>query len=214
MINPADMTREDWWLLKGPLLALVAALGLIVAVLIVTSQLDTRATTELRAARTQLDTARADVEKIAEEEQAILANIGLFQELTADAAIQPEDRLLFLEEIAQLRAEYSLFPINVSIDEQHLLPLQYPQSAREPGRTIELHVSTVNLELSLLHEDDFARLLAALLTAPGVIQPQQCSLSARSAPGTNYIYLAQHFSAACSLLWYSIITPPDTTETP
>lgn len=214
MINPAVMTREDWWLLKGPLLALVAASGLIVAVLIITSQLDTRVTTELRAARTQLDTARTDVEKIAEEEQAILANIGHFQELTADAAIEQEDRLLFLEYIARLRAEHSLFPINVSIDQQHTLPLQYPQSSREPGRPIELHVSTVNLELSLHHEDDFAQLIAAILAAPGLIQPQQCALTARSAPGTNYIYLAQHFSAACSLLWYSIITPPDTTETP
>lgn len=214
MINPADMTREDWWLLKAPLAALVVALGFIIMVLVVTSQLETRMTAELRTARNELNTARDDVDKIEEEEQAILANIGRYQELEADAVVQPEDRLLFLEDVAQLRAQFSLFPINISIEEQRSLPLQYPQSSREEGRPVELNVSTVNLDLALLHEDDFARLFTALLAAPGLIQPQQCTLSARSAPGTNYIYLAQHLNAACTLLWYSITTRPDTTEAP
>lgn len=212
MSNFSEMTRDDWWLIKNPLLFLTVVLVAIAGIFITLNNLDTSANTALRTARAQLNTARDDLDKIEQEEASILDNIGRYRELAADAVVQPEDRLLFLETFAQLRAQHSLFPINVTIEEQQTLQLEYPQSARAPGRPVELHASIVDFTLPLLHEDDLARLLTTLLDAPGLLQPQRCQLSSRSPADTNFIYLAQHFNASCSLLWYTISVQPDPTE--
>lgn len=212
MSNLGEMTRDDWWLIRNPLLFMVVVLAAIAGIFITLNSMDTSAATALRNARTQLNTARDDLDKIEQEEAAILENIGRYRELAADAVVQPEDRLLFLENFAQLRAQHSLFPLNVSIEEQQTLQLEYPQSSRAPGRPVELHASSVEFTLPLLHEDDLARLLTALLEAPGLVQPQRCQLSSRSAAGTNFIYLAQHFNANCRLLWYTMSVQPDPAE--
>jgi hypothetical protein len=212
MSNFSEMTRDDWWLIKNPLLFMVVVLAAIAGIFISLNSMDTSAATELRNARSQLNTARDDLDKIEQEEAAILENIGRYRELAADGVVELEDRLLFLETFAQLRAQHSLFPINVTIEQQQILPLEYAQSSRAPGRPVELHASTIDFTLPLLHEDDLARLLTALLQSSGLLQPQRCQLTSRSAADTNFIYLAQHFNANCSLLWYTITVQPDPTE--
>jgi hypothetical protein len=212
MSSFSEMTRDDWWLIKNPLLFMAVVLAAIAGIFITLNSMDTSAATELRNARSQLNTARDDLDKIEQEEAAILENIGRYRELAANGVVELEDRLLFLETFAQLRAQHSLFPINVTIEQQQILPLEYAQSARAPGRPVELHASTIDFVLPLLHEDDLARLLTALLQNSGLLQPQRCQLTSRSATGTNFIYLAQHFNANCSLLWYTMTIQPDPTE--
>jgi hypothetical protein len=66
--------------------------------------------------------------------------------------------------------------------------------------------------MPLLHEGDLVRLLQALAEGPRMLQPLTCSLTARNSQTASYIYLSQHFDAACTLQWYTFGLPPDEAE--
>jgi hypothetical protein len=163
----------------------------------------------LSVAQGELYSASSDVELIEEEEATIIEYIDRYQELTDQRIVNPEDRLLFLEKVAQLRAEFNLFPIALNIDEQLGLRLQYDPAETEPGGPIDLKTSSVSIALSLLHEEDLIRFLGAFLNSPGFYQARQCELSAINQAAQSYVFLAQHFRANCELLWYTFdLSPP------
>lgn len=212
MITMSEFKKADYWLIKWPLLSLVLSLGLASGLYVGLNALDTTAAAELRRARNDLNEARDSVAKIEEEEATIIEYIGRYQRLAEDGVVAAEDRLQFLENVAQLRDEFSLFPVQVSIAPQTALTLEYPGDINDPGRPITLGYSLVDISLPLLHEDDLSRLLAALLARPGLLQPLTCTLNANRRPAAGYIFLAQHLDAACSLQWYTFMLPPPEAE--
>lgn len=211
MISSA-FKKEEYWLIKWPLLSLVLSLCLSGGLLIGLNTLNTSATTDLRRARSDLDQARESVAKIEEEEATIIEYIGRYERMEQEGVVSAEDRLQFQEMLAQARTEFSLFPVGLDMDVQTALPLQYPEGRPERGREIFLNTSLVQLTLPLLHEDDLARLLTTLMDGHGMLQPLACSLTANSTR-TTYVFLARHFEAACTLNWYTFRLPPVIEET-
>lgn len=205
----SEFRKDDYWLVKWPLLSLVLSLCLCGGLLIGLNSIDITAAAELRRARNDLNAARDAVEKIEEEEATIVEYIGRYKQMEQKGVIDDEDRLQFQETIAQLRNEFSLFPLRVSVETQTSVPLKYKQEVRDPGRPIELRTSLVEIGLPLLHEDDLSRLLQALVNGRGMLQPLRCSVSSKNATTTSFIYLSQHFDAACTMQWYTFGLPSD-----
>jgi hypothetical protein len=203
----SEFRKEEYWLVKWPLLTLALSLMLSAGLLSGLNYLDSAAATDLRRARSDLDDARDRVDKIEEEEATIIEYIGRYREMAQDGVVAPEDRLQFQEEILEFRSLYSLFPVGLNIEGQKSLPLEFPDGRTERGREIVLNTSLVELNLPLLHENDLANLLLSIVNGPGLFQPLSCSLSLNGRT-TNFIFLAQHFDAACSLHWYSFKLPP------
>jgi hypothetical protein len=203
----SEFRKEEYWQIKGSLLSLVLSLILSSGLLFGLKSLDAAATAELRSARNDLNKARDDVDKIEEEEARIIEYVGRYQQMEEDGVLSIEDRLQFQETLAELRTQFNLFPVSLNIQGQTALSLEYPESGTEQDREIILHTSLVELSLPLLHENDLTNLLQSLVDGPGMLQPLTCSLTANS-DTTNYIYLAQHFDAACSLNWYTFQLPP------
>jgi hypothetical protein len=213
MITFSEFKREDYWLIKWPLFSLFLSLIFCAGLFLGLTTLNTSAAAELRSARNQLNNARNSVEKIEEEEDTIIEYIDRFQQITADGSVSDEDRLQFFEQVARIRSEFDLFPIQVDFAPQTLLPLRYASTVNDPGRPLSLRTSSVEIRLPLLHEDDMTRLLNELLTGPGQLQPVRCSLNSRSRNVTSYIFLSQHFEASCTLLWHTFQLPQENGET-
>lgn len=204
-----EFTKDDYWRVKWPLVSL--ALGLILSggLLVGLNTLDSTAQASLRDARNALSDARNALNDIEQEEATIVEYIGRYQQMEQDGALAAEDRLQFQETLAELRSEFKLFPVNLDFGPQTALPLEYPVGRTGPGREILLQTSRVELRLPLLHENDLANLLNALLDAPGLLQPVSCTLDVNRTGTNSFIYLAQHFSAACALDWYTFRLPPE-----
>lgn len=212
MITMSEFKKEDYWLIKWPLLSLVLGMCLSGGIFFGLTTLETTAAAELRRARNDLNVARDNVAKIEEEEATIIEYIGRYQQLAADGVVTDEDRLQFQENVAELRKEFSLFPVQLNIEQQTVQPLKYRSDISDPGRPISLRSSLVQINLPLLHEDDLSRLLTALLDRSGLLQPLGCSVRASNRPAAGYIYLAQHLNADCTLQWYTFLLPPPEAE--
>lgn len=200
---PIDILMIKWHLLATLLcLAIAAAIYLTVGGMSQQSQRD------LRGAQGELSQAQSSVELIEVEDATIREYLDRYRELSAQKVVEAEDRLQFLERMAEIRSEFSLFPISVNIDEQSSHRLTYDPSVRDPAGPVDLRFSNIQVSLPLLHEDDLTRLLTALDTSPGLYQVQSCSLTLRNRAATSFVSLGQHFQAACSLVRYSFDLSP------
>jgi hypothetical protein len=204
----SEFRKEDYWLIKWPLLSLTLSLCCAGGLIVGLTTLDASATAELRRAQTGLDTARNSVAKIEEEESTIIEYIDRYRVLEEEGIVSDEDRLQLQENVLEMRTAFKLFEVLVNLSSQSGMELAYPPEVSDPGRPITLHFSEVELSLALLHENDLARLLTAVLERPGLLQPVGCSLKSSGRPATGFIYLAQHFNATCTLQWYTIALPP------
>lgn len=204
----SEFKKEDYWLIKWPLVSLLLSLMLSGGLFFALNTIDATAATDLRRARADLDRARDDVATIEEQEQTIIKNIGRYRVMEQDGVLLPEDRLQFQERLNEIRSANELWPVPFTIDAQTHLPLQYKEGRTEAGKEIVLNSSLVSLSLPLLHEDDLSRLLMALMDGPGILQPQTCSIRATNTRNTNFIYLVKNFNAACTFLLYTLQLPP------
>lgn len=175
------------------------------------AHLNTQADKDLRNSRAIFQKARSSVELIEEEEATIIEYIDEYKQMAKERIVEEEDRLQFLEDMAVIREDLNLFPINLSIDEQYSANLEYPQDIGSPGSPINLGSSAVSLTLPLLHEEDFTRLLSALDDTPGLYQITECDLNLRNTSTTSFTTLQQHMSVSCSILWYTYDLKPNTT---
>jgi hypothetical protein len=208
----SEFKKEEYWLIKWPLVSLVFSLILCGGLLVGLNTVNATAATELRRARSDLDEAREALDKIEEEEATIIEYIGRFQEIEQDGVVTAEDRLQFQERLLEISDQFNLFPVGLIIQGQTALPLEYA-AGRERGREIILNTSLVELNLPMLHENDLANLLLSLMDGPGLLQPLTCSITPNNTNTTSFIYLARHFNAACTLNWYTFkLPPPEETE--
>lgn len=205
----AGITRKDLMLLKWSVLTLVICLLLASGIVMVTNSIQREATQSLANAQSSLRETRTLVDDIEVEEATVIRFVDRYEQLQRDGVIGTEDRLQLLERFSEIRAQYELFPISVSIEEQKGMPLEYADGISEPGAPVNIRYSRINLSLSLLHEEDLTRLISALLDSPGLYQIEECSI--RQSGSNNYLSLGQHFSANCSLLWFTFEVSPATT---
>lgn len=200
--------NEDILLIKWKILFFMICAVVSVGIFVAADFYYNEANRNLSFAQAELYSARSDVELIEEEEDTIIEYIGRYREMSDEGIVDPEDRLDFLENMATIRSQFNLFPISLSIEEQDGLRLQYDLSESDPGGPIDLKISNVSVNLSLLHEQDLSRFLEALLSSHGLYQARECSISRRSQADTNYYFLAQHFAADCELVWYTFDLTP------
>ena len=200
--------NEDLLLIKWKLAFFILCMAIVAGVFWGMDALSSQATRNLSIAQGELYSARSSVELIEEEEATIIEYIDRYQDLSAEGIVEAEDRLLFLEKIADIRAEFNLFPISLNIEEQLGIRLQYDPAETEPGGPIDLKTSTVSLSVPLLHEEDLTRFLDALLNSDGLYQARECEIGALNSTTPSFVFLAQHFSASCELLWYTFDLEP------
>lgn len=201
--------RQDLMTIRWPLLSLVVSIIIACSAIIWIDGLRDRSGTLLQSAQQNLRQTRQSIAELEAEMAAFRRYEDQYGLLQERELITAEDRIGLLEEVARIREAHQLFPVNVSIGEQDSMPLEYPPAEPYPGGPVELHFSRIDLSLSLLHEGDLLNLLQSLHDTPGLFQTQGCRLLRSGNMERGYERLAQHFSAGCTLLWYTFALPDE-----
>lgn len=199
---------RDIAFIKWEAIMTVVAISIAAGVIILTDNLNTEANNSLRRAQSNYDQAQQSVNLIEEEEATILEYIDRFQEIMAKGIINEEDRLQLIEEVANLRSEHALFPINVNIQVQTGVRLLYDPAETDPGEPIDLKTSVVELSFPLLHEEDLVRILEGIVSSGGLFQIKECEIRMNDETNINFLVLSQHLGANCALNWYTFDLDP------
>ncbi len=141
-------------------LPLVIALVLVIA----GSGLIWSANQSLVVAKRELTVAQAErrqnterLARIAEEEREVKEKLDVYQQLRRLNILGEERRLEWADAVTRIRAERELLDVRYRVERQKLLS----SVLGKPG-SVDFYVSTMKVELALLHEEDLLRFLADL----------------------------------------------------
>lgn len=95
--------------------------------------------------------------RIAEEEREVKEKLDVYQQLRQLHILGEERRLEWADAVTRIRAERELLDVRYRVERQKLLT----SVPGKPG-SVEFYVSTMKVELALLHEEDLLRFLSDL----------------------------------------------------
>lgn len=120
-----------------------------------------------------------------------------FEQLRGRGFVGPENRLAMVEAIQAIQKAHGLMPVAFSFSPQQMVAVD-PMLL---GAPLELHSTSVNLRMEMLHEMDLVNLLRDL-KGRGFFSIKECMLNALEgvAPGSPVARL----NAECTLYWLSV----------
>jgi|GEM_PF-680417 len=160
----------------------------------------------LQTARTNRVRMTASVRQIEDEEKTVRSFIDRYRQLATEGVISDEDRLELVEAVNSIRARHALYPVQLDIEQQAMLPLGQNVGQGNPGNSISYRVSRIRLTMPLLHEEDLSHLLEGLRDIKrGIFIAEECSIK-RTGENSEIARLALHenLTASCKILWLTL----------
>lgn len=144
--------------------------------------------------------AQAKLKQVREEESEIKLKAALFSNLAARGVIGEEQRLDWVELLRDIR------------NNRRLLDIQYEFSPQQPLGNGQgpwsFQVSSMRLQLQLLHEEDLLNVLADLRnTAKAQVLVRSCEVSRQPRPPGESQGLHANLKAQCLLDWITLRGP-------
>ncbi len=144
--------------------------------------------------------AQARLKQVREEESEIKLKAALFSNLAARGVIGEEQRLDWVELLRDIR------------NNRRLLDIQYEFSPQQPLGNGQgpwsFQVSSMRLQLQLLHEEDLLNVLADLRnTAKALVLVRSCEVSRQPHPPGESQGLHANLKAQCLLDWITLRGP-------
>lgn len=134
-----------------------------------------------------------------DEEQEIKQKIARFNALQARGIIGEEHRLDWVEQIRQIRNARKLFDI------QYEIAPQRPLDGAGAGGGYDFFVSTMRLQMPLLHEEDLLNFLSDLRnSARAYIRPRDCKVERFPKGPSERGGAMPQLKAECSIDWITI----------
>lgn len=181
-----------------PLLVAMGLLGLCCASLwggAYFRDLQEREGVRLRAQRQQLAQKIANAQ---EDAKNISVYYPRFLEYKSQGIIGEEDRILWVETLSRLVQKREMIRMNYSIVPPQVF------STRESLKDADLYVSTMTVEMGLLHEGELLKLLELMKKeAKGLFGVSECSLKRKGAKLETSGTVA-NLEGRCVLLWYHV----------
>jgi hypothetical protein len=198
------LSQDDFRRIQWSLVALVM-LALLGAVVVVGSLQATKAAkVEAQKVEAERGEIRNKLARAREEEQEIRGKIARYQELVGRGYVTEEQRLDWIERIAQIKAARKLIDV-----QYELMPQKAVESALLPegavGGGYEFMSSTMKLQMQLLHEGDLLGFLADLRSkVRALVVVRQCNVE-RIARGTGTERGTQaQLKADCDIDWITL----------
>jgi hypothetical protein len=207
-----NLKRDDVKRLRGPLALAVVLTAIGIAALVASQSSLDEAKKNRDASRASRVGAQERVLRVSEEEREIRENLIDFERMREHGMLGEQNRIEWIESIAQIKNKRKLFEIKYRIEPQR--QLDYPGVVAAGGA--DLVVSRMKLDMLLLHEDDLLNFLADLQAArKAYISVRQCAVTRleREAP-TTATALRPRLVAECQLDLVSVrgIKPGDKTN--
>lgn len=181
--------------LIGPAIVALALIGAGAAVVAVASQLLKKTQAEQQAVRAEREAEQNKFLRATDEEREIREKLVDYRKLVDRGLVGEERRLDWVDRINGIKAKHKLLELKYSIDPQRLV--DYP-GIGGPG-DVEFLTSPMNLEMSLLHEEDLFRFLSDLQRALNAhVLVKSCAME-RAERTASERTLAPRLRATCSI---------------
>ncbi len=183
--------------------ALGLSLGLLVGAILITAaaigwtfQQAQQTAQQHKLALTRQSETKARLARVNEDERDIREKIVRYQEIVQRGLTQPEQRLQWVETLKAIKESRRLLGLNYEIAPQR--PLD-PKQVTSGG--YDFLVSTMKLDLPMLHEEDLLGLLSDLSSQiHALIGVRRCQID-RLAPGTQG---SANLKAVCDIDWIKL----------
>ena len=161
---------------------------------------------ELAAAQKARNEMNARWKRVRSEETEIRRNLALYGALQARGVVGDERRLEWAELLKAVSERRHLTGLRYEFSPQRALDATSPGASAPPAAAPldqDAYVSTLTLEVDLLHEEELTHLLDDLRAqASALVQVKRCSVA--RLPQTNDGPLRANLHAACQLDWITL----------
>jgi len=199
--------KEDFPLIRTAVILLVASTILSVIGIAASIYFNNVMQQDKNEEQKRLAEARAQLEQAHVEEQQIQLYHAKYLKLVDRGILDKEDRLQWIERIAQIKENRKLFGLDYQIDAQQAVQVE----SAIPQGAIALYGSTLKLGFSLLHEEDLLNALNDLKKSNRQIGLlRECTLTRMDESAAS---LGPRLRAECTLAWLSF-KPKGSAETP
>jgi len=199
------LLSSDLLLLKWPVLLLVICV--VASVLWCGGALKFRKSSLLaiQAARANREQMSAQVQQVKDEETNIRSHLDRYRQLQASGVIGDEERLKLVEALGRIRDRHKLYAIQFDVGPQALVSLQEGE-AESAGPSFSLRSSRIQIDLSLLHEEDLSQLLLELRSVDrGLFVVEECSVNRTgSEVASEFLKLGENLHVSCKVLWLTL----------
>lgn len=184
--------------LAGSLAFLLIALLLAGALAFGIMRSGEQAAQTFRQAQAELAESRGRLARVQDDEQEIRAKIDRYREIIERGRTEPERRLDWVETLRHIKERRRLLSLDYEIAPQR--PLD-PKNVTSGG--YGFLVSTMKLDMMMLHELDLLGLLTDLATqVPALVSVKQCALE--RLPGTPQQQPSALLRAQCEIDWITL----------
>ncbi len=197
MLTAQDLRRIRWGLVAALLMIAIGVAAVLASDRWLKSQQEAYRSANLRY--NELDTM---LRRARNEETEIKQKIARFAELRARGIVGPEQRLVWVERIRQLRGSLKLHDL-----QYEFAPQRTVDAATAPGSSgsFDFLVSTMRLDMQLLHEGDLLGFLDAMRTsAPAFVRARECRIQRAAAVEDNGMAAQPQLKADCLVDWITI----------
>ena len=186
---------DDFAMLRGALMFLLAAITISVAGWVGSWQYRRMAESEQDAAARSLGAARAQLENARSQQRYFAENQATYGELAAKGLFGDEKRLDWIETINRLRDRHRIFSIDYDISAQQRFPTQ--------AASVAAYASKIDLKFALLHEKDLLDFLADFKKdAPGLFMLDSCALKREAFGDANA--KEPNLVGNCTMQWITV----------
>jgi hypothetical protein len=198
--------HQDMLLLKWPVLLLVISLLAIAVWCVGVFQFRQSNQKALQAAQANRIRMQTSVQQIKDEAKTVRSFSDRYRKLAVDGIISDEDRLELVETVGRIRTRHNLYPVQLDIEQQAMLPLGQDGGPENSGNGVSLRASRIQIGMPLLHEEDLSHLLDELNGLKrGIFVVEQCSIKRTGGDiGNDRPILHGNLTASCKILWLTL----------
>jgi len=138
--------------------------------------------------------------RIAEEEREVKEKLDVYRQLRQLNILGEERRLEWADAITRIRAERELLDVRYRVERQKLL-------SSVPGKpgSVDFYVSTMKVDLALLHEEDLLRFLADLRNSGNAYYAVQRCAVTRTGQAATGAGITPRLRAECDIDLVTIV---------
>ena len=169
--------------------------------------------------KNKLSLEKSDYDTIKNDKGILLEYYPLFIEMNQAGLIRPENRLNWIETLQRSAQQLKIKTLKYHINKQSLLEDiaimnsdfedeedldELEEESLENSLPFNIYASKMSLELGMLHEGDFLKLISSMKAqSNSFFIVRSCHLS-RTEEKLDFQQYSQNISANCELLWISI----------
>ena len=195
------MNKIDWFYLRRPLIILVVAVLISVAVVVVGYQYEEVQHEEYQTALSTLRSTHKLYSSIVNDIDLLEQYRSLYNEYKASGLVGQERRLSWIESLESTNQVLRLPTLGYSLNPQ--------ETFVRPGfllkRGVSVMSSPMDLNIGLLHEEDMFALLEGLrLSIQNLFTVDSCSISRQKPVGQSLDTRQSNLQSNCSIRWVTI----------